>query len=186
MTKEANKDEAERCKDMAMHAKASGDISKCIRLLEKSIRLYPNDATAGLLSSARNETRSSSTAGKSDSPTARKSGASPRRRRDPAPESEQPNYTAEQVRDVKRIVGMRSYYDILAVDRSATDDQVKKSYRKLALKFHPDKCKAPGAEEAFKKISKAFQCLSDSGKRRSYDVSGRDTVTRVVGWILTS
>ena len=175
MTKEANKDEAERCKDIAMRAKDDGDIHKCIRLLEKSIRLYPNDETAGLLSSARNESRSSSAPGQCNSPTARRSGEGHRRRKDPVLESEPPNYTAEQARDVKRIVGMRSYYDILAVDRSATDDQVKKAYRKLALKFHPDKCKAPGAEEAFKKISKAFQCLSDSSKRRSYDASGNDT-----------
>ena len=44
------------------------------------------------------------------------------------------------------------FYKILNVERSADDDEIKKAYRKLALKLHPDKCQAPGAEEAFKRV----------------------------------
>jgi DnaJ family protein B protein 12 len=44
------------------------------------------------------------------------------------------------------------FYRVLGVDRSADDDEIKKAYRKLALKLHPDKCQAPGAEEAFKGV----------------------------------
>jgi DnaJ family protein B protein 12 len=49
------------------------------------------------------------------------------------------------------------------VARDAGDDVIKKGYRKMALKLHPDKCKATGADEVFKTISRAFACLSDPG-----------------------
>ena len=66
------------------------------------------------------------------------------------------------------------YYSILGVARSASDADVKKAYRKLALKLHPDKCQANGAEEAFKSVSKAFACLSDKDKRAAYDRYGTE------------
>merc|ERR1719399_1414017 len=61
---------------------------------------------------------------------------------------------------------------MLEVPRDSGEDVVKKAYKKLALRLHPDKCKAPGAEEAFKKLSKAFQCLTDARKRQVYDQYG--------------
>jgi DnaJ family protein B protein 12 len=65
----------------------------------------------------------------------------------------------------------------LGVERSATEAQIKKAYRKLALKLHPDKNKAPTAEPAFKKVSEAFACLSDKEKRAKYNRYGRDNPT---------
>ena len=67
----------------------------------------------------------------------------------------------------------RDYYEVLGVERSASIDDVKKAYRKLALKFHPDK--NPGnveAEEKFKEISEAYEILSDAAKRQRYDQFG--------------
>mmetsp|Transcript_63164 Transcript_63164/g.175147 ORF Transcript_63164/g.175147 Transcript_63164/m.175147 type:complete len:260 (-) Transcript_63164:215-994(-) len=64
------------------------------------------------------------------------------------------------------------YYNILGVDRGADDDAIKKAYRKLALRLHPDKCKEDGAEEAFKKVGEAFSVLSDAQKRQRYDQFG--------------
>lgn len=55
----------------------------------------------------------------------------------------------------------RDFYKILGVSRKATDDELKKAYRKLALKYHPDKNKSPGAEEKFKEIAEAYHVLSD-------------------------
>lgn len=53
----------------------------------------------------------------------------------------------------KAILAKKNYYEILSITTSATDEEIKKAYRKLALKFHPDKNKAPQATEAFKKVS---------------------------------
>ena len=56
----------------------------------------------------------------------------------------------------------KDYYAILGVGRGATDDEIKKAYRKMALKYHPDKNSDPGAEEKFKEIAEAYDVLSDS------------------------
>lgn len=67
----------------------------------------------------------------------------------------------------------RDYYDILGVEKSATPDDIKKAYRKLAFKYHPDK--NPGDDEArekFKEVTKAFEMLSDKEKRAQYDQFG--------------
>ena len=67
----------------------------------------------------------------------------------------------------------KDYYKILGVDKKATSDEIKKAYRKLALKYHPDKNKgAKGAEEKFKEINEANEVLSDKEKRKKYDELG--------------
>ena len=66
----------------------------------------------------------------------------------------------------------RDYYDILGVPRNATKEQIKDEYRKLALKYHPDRNKAPDAEARFKEISEAYAVLSDPEKRGQYDNFG--------------
>jgi len=67
---------------------------------------------------------------------------------------------------------MEDYYSILLIDRNSTTTEIKLSYKKLALKYHPDRNKEEGAEEHFKKISEAYQVLSDENKRIIYDNSG--------------
>ncbi len=66
----------------------------------------------------------------------------------------------------------RDYYEILGVPRDADQKAIKKAFRKLALKYHPDKNKAPGAEEKFKQIAEAYAILSDPKKRADYDAHG--------------
>lgn len=66
-----------------------------------------------------------------------------------------------------------NYYKVLGVDKKATDDQIKKAYRKLAMKYHPDHTKGDKTgEEKFKQISEAYAVLSDKEKRRQYDTFG--------------
>lgn len=69
--------------------------------------------------------------------------------------------------------GKRDYYEVLGVSRGASKDEIKKAYRKLAMKFHPDK--NPGdtaAEEKFKEATEAYEVLSDDSKRQQYDQFG--------------
>lgn len=66
----------------------------------------------------------------------------------------------------------RDYYEILGVGRDAQGEELKKAYRKLAMQYHPDRNKTPGAEETFKEVSEAYAVLSDAEKRRTYDQLG--------------
>jgi molecular chaperone DnaJ len=66
----------------------------------------------------------------------------------------------------------RDYYEVLEISKNASKDEIKNAYRKLALKFHPDRNKSPGAEEKFKEISEAYAVLSDDEKRTRYDTYG--------------
>lgn len=66
----------------------------------------------------------------------------------------------------------KDFYEILGVAKGATDDEIKKAYRRQARKFHPDVNKAPGAEEQFKEVQKAYDVLSDNTKRQQYDQFG--------------
>ena len=67
---------------------------------------------------------------------------------------------------------MADYYSTLGVSKTATDAEIKKAYRKLALEFHPDRNKSKEAESKFKEINKAYEVLSDSKKKQSYDSMG--------------
>jgi len=66
----------------------------------------------------------------------------------------------------------RDYYEVLGVSKNASKDEIKDAYRKLAMQFHPDRNKAPEAEEKFKEISEAYAVLSDEQKRQQYDTLG--------------
>jgi DnaJ homolog subfamily B member 12 len=89
-------------------------------------------------------------------------------------------YTQEQVTIVSQILrskragGRDMHYRVLSIDRSADDAAIKKAYRKLSLKVHPDKNSAPQADEAFKAVGLAYATLSDPQKRTIYDRYGEE------------
>src|SRR5660398_136045 len=64
----------------------------------------------------------------------------------------------------------KTYYEILEVDRKASQEDIKSAYRRLVMLYHPDKNKLPEAEEMFKGIAEAYSVLSDPGKRKQYDL----------------
>ena len=66
----------------------------------------------------------------------------------------------------------KDYYEVLGVARGASTDDIKKAYRKLAHKYHPDVSKDPAGEEKFKEIAEAYATLKNSDKRAAYDQLG--------------
>ncbi len=76
----------------------------------------------------------------------------------------------------------RDYYEVLGVPKDAAKQEIKKAYRKLALKFHPDRNKSPDAEEKFKEISEAYAVLSDDEKRGQYDQFGHAGISGRYSW----
>ena len=164
-----NDGEGEKCIAIAKCAWEAGDKEKALKWVHKSIRLYPSDEakalaayythtapstnntgkSAGLSKTTANSARSSAAAGSSSSPRAQK-----------------PTYTAEQEQLAASIVRAKDHYSVLGLQRDATDAQIKSAYRKMAVKIHPDKNTAPSAEEAFKKVNAANECLSDASRRR--------------------
>ena len=77
----------------------------------------------------------------------------------------------------------RDYYTVLGVNRDASEDDIKKSYRKLAMKYHPDRnSEDKQAEEKFKEAKEAYECLSDTRKRAAYDQFGHAGVDPSTGF----
>ncbi|GJQ84479.1 hypothetical protein Trydic_g15678 [Trypoxylus dichotomus] len=85
-----------------------------------------------------------------------------------------PRDSSEMLPKVRSNVMGKDYYKILGISKNATDDDIKKAYRKMALKYHPDKNKSPGADEVFKEAAEAYEVLSDKKKREIYDKYGED------------
>eukprot|EP00898_Chlorokybus_atmophyticus_P002279 jgi/Chlat1/3051/Chrsp208S03294 len=180
---EGNRDDAERCYEMGRAALEGGDQARAAKLLAKSVRLFPlpkaekllaqikhapeanvhhaNGVNGGHSSHHRKRTHAAAAADDAAGPSV-SSGS-------PAAAA-----TPEQIAIVKRIRSTTDYYEVLQLSKDCAEEDVRKAYRKIALKLHPDKNQAPGAEEAFKTVSKAFSCLSDKDKRANYDRFGHE------------
>jgi DnaJ family protein B protein 12 len=176
---EVNKEEAKRCIGYAEMFILDGKKDKAEKFLLKAERLFPTQKAKDLLEQV-----------KTYQPQAEQEGE-PRKRHVLKKESdEQPQYkehqqqskssasdkeyNKEDLEAVKRIDKCKDYYQILGVSKEATDSDIRKAYKKLALQLHPDKNKCPGATEAFKAISNAFAILTDPEKRMEYDLNGSD------------
>ena len=189
MASEANRDEILKCRAIAKKALQTGDKDKAVRFLQKAVRMGPDDtAVASELKAAENFTPSASNAssngptsngtssnpsgsGVRQRPTARAAEAAPAR---PKPEPTKREYTPEQNEIARKINRTKDYYEMLGIPKSADENMIKKAYRKMSMKVHPDKNGAPSAEAAFKKISTAYQTLADSQQKHIYDQYGAD------------
>lgn len=169
---DGNKEEGYRCIELAMNYMKQGDRAKAKRFLLKAEKLYPTDKAKELLEVV-NEGEDDETH-HSHAEEKRSEGPTVHQRRPAAaePETSSKDYTSDQVEAVRKIKQCKDYYEILGCSKEATDSDLKKAYRRLALQFHPDKNKCPGASEAFKAIGNAFAILSDTEKRKQYDLYG--------------
>ncbi|KAL6953953.1 hypothetical protein U1Q18_042910 [Sarracenia purpurea var. burkii] len=169
---DSNKDEALRCKGIATAAIASGNKQRALKFIGIARRLDHNLSLDDLLAACENLD--------SDSPAPYPSNGehvdSAKNERGSAEVDDDSvgdrNYTEEHVQLIMQIKRSKDYYDILGLEKSCSVEEIRKAYRKLSLKVHPDKNKAPGSEEAFKKVSKAFKCLSNGDSRAQYDQTG--------------
>ncbi|KAI9535414.1 DnaJ (Hsp40), sub B, member 12 [Dissostichus eleginoides] len=175
---DSNKDEAERCIKIAINAVNNNQRDKARKFLEKAQRLFPTNQAKNLLESLAQNGKPPDENGSpvnGDGPTMRQRshGEEPDVSARGASESAKP-YTADQLEAVRKIKSCKDYYQILGVEKAASEEDLKKAYRKLALKFHPDKNHAPGATEAFKAIGNAYAVLSNTDKRKQYDQYGEE------------
>ena len=159
----ANKEQAEKCRDMAKDFLNKREYDKAIKFFEKSLRLYPLPGVSEMIERAQNAKKappssssSSSSSGGSSSSRSNGSTATPgsssKSSSGGGVNSDNRAYTAEQETFAKDLLRRfkNSHYDCLNVSKTANENEIKKSYRKLALKLHPDKNSAPSAENAFK------------------------------------
>lgn len=94
------------------------------------------------------------------------------------------SYTPEQEKVVIKVLSYKphQFYEILDVSKTASDSEIKKSYRKLAVRLHPDKNPHPRSAEAFKILNKAWGVLSDPQKKQIFDSTGTDPDSRQTGF----
>ncbi|GMF15882.1 unnamed protein product [Phytophthora lilii] len=173
---EMNRGEAEKCLEIGKKHLRLGNWEKAIKFFDKSHRMYPLPGVEAMRDRAKAELdKASAPRAQPTSPRGGASSAGVRHRAAPAAAASAPSrspssepsrpYTSEQLQMVRKIKACKNHYEVLAVQQTATENEVKKAYRKNS---------APGAEDAFKAVGKAFAILSDPDKRAHYDRYGDD------------
>jgi DnaJ family protein B protein 12 len=176
---------------MGAEALRSGNFPRAIKLLQKSLQLYPLPGVDALLSQTKARAQDAS-APRSSQPSSSNTApppSPPQRATSTASSTASSNtqmgkdgraYTQDQVAIVNQVLkskegGRGSHYRVLGnISQDSNETQIKKAYRKLSLKVHPDKNSAPHADEAFKAVGLAYGVLSDSQKRTIYDRYGEE------------
>ncbi|KAM7463084.1 hypothetical protein LguiA_031205 [Lonicera macranthoides] len=166
---DGNKDEALRCVGIAKEAIASGNKKRALKFIEIAKRLNHTLSVDDLLAAC--ETLDSASSSRSNDEKFVANGTKEPVKSNGVSNGER-TYAEEHVKLIREIKRNKDYYAILGVEKSCSAEEIKKAYKKLSLKVHPDKNKAPGSEEAFKKVCMAFKCLSDDNSRRQYDQVG--------------
>jgi DnaJ family protein B protein 12 len=166
-----NKDEALKCLNISKTKYRSGDSSGAMKFAEKGKRLFDcTEINQWIQFLKENPTPS----------TPKQKLNKAKEEKQEKKEEEQPSrpYTPDQVSGIKKILDCKKkgdLYGIFGLEKSCSDNDIKKAYRKMALRFHPDKCGAPGTDDAFKAIGHAWTVLGDSDKRANYDQYGIDS-----------
>ncbi|KAI5069681.1 hypothetical protein GOP47_0015982 [Adiantum capillus-veneris] len=187
---DGNKDAAQKCLEIGNQALREGDKPRAHRFLSKAQRLDPSLSLQDLLLSLEQETNEQDADASREKDVGKESpseqeasssgaGMSSCNGNGPHTHKAAPEYTTEQVDIVRRIRKTKDYYQILGLEKECSSEEIRKAYRKVSLKVHPDKNKAPGADEAFKAVSKAFACLNEPELRQKYDQYGPEEANDV-------
>ena len=174
-----NADEALKCLAIAKKSINERNWEKAEKFLVKSIKLQETEEAQSLLkrldlirqAAAQQDRKAASES--SQSQTSTRANTPPKNKRRVEDEKPAPKpHTEEEAKICREILNYGCYYKVLGVNQSATENELKKAYKKRALKLHPDKNNAPQAEEAFKRVNDAAMCLNDERNRRLYDQLG--------------
>lgn len=173
---ESNRDEADKCLELALKYIKQGNKIKAEKFVRKAEKLYPSRKIQEILNLVHGMGEEED---EDSTPKHQRTSHSPTNDHHDNEEAStsSANFTQEQVEAVKRIRKCKNYYEILGLGKDVSETELKKAYRKLALAFHPDKNKAPGASEAFKAIGNAYAVLSEPEKKRQYDLYGDEEVS---------
>lgn len=171
-----DKAEADRLVLKAKVCLRLGQNDRALQLLFEAQKIYPSTRTRVLIDAiAKNGAPAGPEANHIPPPTGWRDEDIRNTETSHASGDEKKSYNEEQRQGVHRIKNCKDFYEILGVTKNASDEDLKKAYRKLALKFHPDKNFAPGATDAFKAIGNAYAVLSNPEKRLQYDQYGDQT-----------
>ncbi|XP_024862083.1 dnaJ homolog subfamily C member 18 isoform X2 [Kryptolebias marmoratus] len=168
-----DKEEADRLVEKAKLCLRSGRKARALQLLYEAQSIYPSTRARVLIDAIqKNGGGAPSEANHVPPPSGWRDEDVGQQETSSDASDEKKTYTEEQRQSVLRIKNCKDFYEILGVTKNAGDEDLKKAYRKLALKFHPDKNFAPGATDAFKAIGNAYAVLSNPEKRQQYDQYG--------------
>jgi len=164
MVSQTRKDSAAQAYTLGLQAFKRKDFDRAAKYLRKSIKYHPTREAQHLLSNI-------------ETLKAKQKNYQKQRKTAPQYKPPQTQRASSDVKDpeIRRILNEKDYYALFGIAQDFTEEKdLTKKYRKLAMKFHPDRNQQPGAEDAFKKIASAYECLKDPQKRRLYDQYGTD------------
>lgn len=174
---EANRDAAEQYIARAKRCLQQGDFSGAITAANKSNSLFPSSKAEAILKQAEGAasgTGAAATGSRATSTGTNETSARRRVREASEPPVDGRTATKAQIQIANSILEKSDLYDRLGVSRDADENTIRKAFRKLSVKVHPDRNPAPRANEAFKAINNACDVLCDTSKRRIYDQTGEE------------
>jgi len=172
---EDNKIKAQKLFEKGMKFYNSQNYEEALKLFEKSQKLNYNNIAETFISQCKNNLKNNKNTNNSENFSSNYNNNNNNYNNNN--NNDNNNFSSESKNEdelCSNLLKIKDYYEILKVSKTATTEEIKRAYKKQAIKFHPDKNKSSKAEECFKKISEAYQILSNDEKRKFYDKYGTE------------